>query len=472
MDNRPVLSESRILEWMVNAPRSWLLAFALVTLAGTIWLDWREPGVSLGVIYVVPMLPAALALGRGPILVFALILTLTRAAFLPAGPPLEILMRSLLAASAYSATGLLVVELVRGRLLALEQRRALEAQVRKRLEAETHLRALAESSPAAIFTLDESGLVLTANRATQELFAGSEETVVGQSIQPLLPALAAALQTPANAHAFRTAVQSEGRRLDGSTFVAHTWFSTYTTPIGRRLAAIAVDISEETREREEENLRQLGANQRIVAAAMSHEIRNVCSAIQLAHGRLARVPGLASDADYRALGELVEALGNISSTELAAYRQEIPAAAGLADILGIFRILAEPDWQAAGGSVVWRAPAHLPLVLGQSSGILQALINLAQNSLRVAGPAPKLEVTVELGADRVLVILQDSGPGVADPQALFQPFRSGTGQTGLGLHISRANLRSYGGDLRYEASPRGARFVLELALARQWEMTA
>ena len=54
---------------------------------------------------------------------------------------------------------------------------------------------------------------------------------------------------------------------------------------------------------------------------------------------------------------------------------------------------------------------------------------------------------------------------MADPSILFEPFKSETGHTGIGLYISRAILRSYGGDLKYEPSDRGATFLLELALA-------
>ena len=45
---------------------------------------------------------------------------------------------------------------------------------------------------------------------------------------------------------------------------------------------------------------------------------------------------------------------------------------------------------------------------------------------------------------------EDSGPGIAAPERLFQPFQQGAEGTGLGLYISRAVLRSYGGDLRFE----------------------
>jgi len=55
------------------------------------------------------------------------------------------------------------------------------------------------------------------------------------------------------------------------------------------------------------------------------------------------------------------------------------------------------------------------------------------------------------------------GPGVAAPERLFQPLQEGSEEAALGLYVSRAMLRSCGGDLRYEAQAAGACFVVELA---------
>jgi signal transduction histidine kinase len=48
---------------------------------------------------------------------------------------------------------------------------------------------------------------------------------------------------------------------------------------------------------------------------------------------------------------------------------------------------------------------------------------------------------------------------------LFQPFQKGADSTGLGLYLSRAFVRSFRGDLRYEPTAKGCCFVIELALA-------
>ena len=51
-----------------------------------------------------------------------------------------------------------------------------------------------------------------------------------------------------------------------------------------------------------------------------------------------------------------------------------------------------------------------------------------------------------LSEGKAVIGFQDSGPGIAFPEHLFQPFRHAADGTGLGLYVSRAVVRSYGGD--------------------------
>jgi signal transduction histidine kinase len=52
---------------------------------------------------------------------------------------------------------------------------------------------------------------------------------------------------------------------------------------------------------------------------------------------------------------------------------------------------------------------------------------------------------------------------------LFEPFQQGATSTGLGLYLSRALLRSFGGDLRYDPTVPACSFVIDLTVANAHE---
>jgi signal transduction histidine kinase len=131
------------------------------------------------------------------------------------------------------------------------------------------------------------------------------------------------------------------------------------------------------------------------------------------------------------------------------------------------RIVIEPGWREAGGKVRWVLPADSVRAIADPEGLLQAFLNLVQNSRRAVEGMPIRELTIAAARHngRVAVRFEDTGPGVAEPEKLFQPFQPGAEGTGLGLYITRAILRSYGGELRFEPSEHGSCFVVELETA-------
>ena len=135
------------------------------------------------------------------------------------------------------------------------------------------------------------------------------------------------------------------------------------------------------------------------------------------------------------------------------FLEEVP----LRQVLEDLRIIVEPDWNEIRGVLRWSLPHVIPVVLGQRHGLLQAFLNLAQNSRRAVADCPVRELHIDVAAagGRVMVRFRDSGSGISAPDTLFQPFRSGSLSSGMGLYVSRAILRNYGGDLRFEPGPAG-----------------
>jgi C4-dicarboxylate-specific signal transduction histidine kinase len=64
--------------------------------------------------------------------------------------------------------------------------------------------------------------------------------------------------------------------------------------------------------------------------------------------------------------------------------------------------------------------------------------------------------------ETVVVRFEDTGTGIANPENLFRPFQRDAQATGLGLYVSLALVKSFGGDLVYEPRERGCCFVVAL----------
>ena len=90
-----------------------------------------------------------------------------------------------------------------------------------------------------------------------------------------------------------------------------------------------------------------------------------------------------------------------------------------------------------------------------------------QNSERALEAAEEKSIAVSARANGkgVTIRVADSGPGIASPDGLFQPFQKGAEATGLGLYLSRAFVRSFRGELRHEPGAGGCVFAIELAAA-------
>ncbi len=433
--------------------------------------DWAiGNSVSLGILYILPMMLSGIVLRRPETIALGVFCALLRARFDVPSTQAEAVLRFAFASVSYSASGLFVIALVRNRRLVSEHLSRMQAEQALRREAEEQLRLLVASSPASILTVDERGTVIAANGAASSLFVIPESaSLVGRGIFDYVPVLADALRLDHTGEEFRTSAQCQARRDNGEPFLAEVWFSSYATPEGTRLAAIIVDASEELREREEENLRQLQKSNRITAAAVSHELRNLCGAVSLLCAHLKDRHALAQDDDFRGLDNLVKGLGKLASIELHSHAEEQagPNEVPLQRVLDDLRIVIAPDWQEIEGTVRWPSPTKLLTVAADYSGLLQVFLNLAQNSQRAVQQAEtrELEISVEVRGAWVHVRFRDTGPGIAFPERLFHVFQNGADGTGLGLYVSRAVVRTFGGELRFVPEDSGCCFVIELLVA-------
>lgn len=428
----------------------------------------------LGFLYLLPMLMVGRVLPPGQIAAVAALCTFLTELFdafawnLRTGLP-----RDVLYFAAFFCVGLFVCEINRNRQVVLQHLHEIELQRDARRHAEEQLRVLIESSPAAIVTTDSEGFVLMANEATHRMLALPSGSLPGRSIHRYFPSLSNISRRDTGQQLFRAVMQSRGQREDGEVFLADICFSTYRTDTESRMAAMILDASEELRTREESSLHQILAGSRIVVGALSHEIRNVCGAIAVVHENLSRSGLLARNKDFEALGNLVLALERIADVDLRQSTDQV-AEVDLSSVLEDLRIVITPSLREEDITDTWNLHPDLPPVWADRSNLLQVFLNLATNSVRALSQTNDrhLSITTTIEAHRILVEFTDTGGGVDHPEQLFHPFQQGAQSNGLGLYVSRAFMRSFGGELRYKALPGRACFVIELPPATHLSKTS
>jgi DNA-binding CsgD family transcriptional regulator len=104
-----------------------------------------------------------------------------------------------------------------------------------------------ETSPAAIITVNDRGVVELANGAADELMMPSEGHLSGQPIAAFVPDLQHALRRE-NGTRFRASMRCQLHRGNGETCAAEAWFSTYSEHGVPKLAAIIAEAGEERSE--------------------------------------------------------------------------------------------------------------------------------------------------------------------------------------------------------------------------------
>lgn len=208
-----------------------------------------------------------------------------------------------------------------------------------------------------------------------------------------------------------------------------------------------------------------------LSAALAHEIRNPIGVIHTAAALLEKSPDdIAKRTELlRMLREESLRVSALVQDFLHLSRQRPPELAQIDPIAPLERALSA-CLAGIEHVTVTRHYQHASAVIRADAGLLQqAWTNILNNALQAMGPSGgqlKLESTVE--SDRVLVTVEDSGPGVpaeAVPR-LFEPFfTTKVGGTGLGLAIAHTLIAANGGELSLVAAHApGACFAMQFPI--------
>jgi two-component system sensor kinase FixL len=378
------LTVKSLLGYLQSTPRG-VLTSAGILIAMIALIDWRvQANVYFGFLYVFPMLLVGTVLPGWLLPMVAIICTVLSAAFDPFPFALATdLPQDILLFCTLSGMALYSREVTVNRQRELENLQKIEKQIAARREVEEQLEFLIQSSPVAVLVMSTKGEILIGNSAAHHLFRVREGELVGRNIARYVPALSRVPSVEDASQTFRTEMECRGERANGDIFLANVYFSTFRTTMGLRLSALVLDVSEDLRDRTEYGLEQLKAGSRILAGAVSHEVRNVCSAIGVIYENLARNVSFGKNQDFEALGSLVETLKKIASLELGQGKRSFQAQiVDLNELIDDLLIVLEPYCAESNITVYWKIPERLPPVWADRHSLLQVFLNLIKNSQR------------------------------------------------------------------------------------------
>jgi PAS domain S-box-containing protein len=323
------------------------------------------------------------------------------------------------------------------------------------VEAGEMLRKVLEEVDLAIFAFDNAGALRLLNRAGERLLGQPAERLLGRAAKELrleevlhgIQPRTLELSHPGGTGRWelrRRVIRQEGFPLQ---------------------LVVLSDLSRALREEERQ------AWKRIIRV-LSHEINNSLAPIKSISGSLRSLLGrehapadLSEDVErgLQVIQGRAESLGRFMASYARLARLPQPVLRPV-DVSHLVRSVAQLET---------RLPVEVrdsPEVSVQADAdqLEQLLINLVRNAvdatLEAGGGAVRVRWRARNG--RLLLLVEDQGPGLADTTNLFVPFyTTKPGGSGIGLVLSRQIAEGHGGTLELEARPGGgarARLVLPL----------
>jgi two-component system nitrogen regulation sensor histidine kinase GlnL len=350
--------------------------------------------------------------------------------------------------------------------------------------------ALVHALPDPILVIDTDDRVRYVNTAAEQFFASGRDSLNRQSIQELT-----AFDSPIVDLIDRV-------RVNGVSIADHGM--ELTSPRGdTRRVDIHVGLLDETRRDillclRERTLadainRQLTSRDSVrsvtaMAAVLAHEVKNplagIRGAAQLLEGE--------TEGDGQSLARLIrDEVDRICTLveNMEVFADERPIEIeplNIHEVLDRVRRLVEAGATGKHLQFVERYDPSLPPVLGNRDQLIQALLNLVNNSaeaiidtggeitlitayrhgMRATVPGSKSSFNLPLE-----VAVRDNGPGIPDDVRanLFDAFVTGKrGGTGLGLALVAKIVRDHGGIIEFESGARRTEFRMRLPVASKF----
>ncbi len=369
----------------------------------------------------------------------------------------------------------------------ITERKQAEAALR---ESQARIQAILDTAVDGIITIDERGIVESANPAVQRLFGYPPAELIGRNISMLMPSphrerhdeyIARFLRT-GEARVIGTGREVEGLRRDGTTFPLELALSEVRSSEQRRFTGIIRDITE--RKQAEAALLRADALKDEFLANTSHELRTPLNGIiGIGQSMLDGATGLLTDEQRRNLAMVVASgrrLTNLVNDllDFSKLRHEtIDLRCRPTDPHALTELVL-----TVSRALVGRRPLRLfnrispdvPLVEVDEDRIQQILFNLVGNAIKFT-PSGVVEISASAADGWLHTTVSDTGIGIDHSQfvEIFKLFSQGDGSaareqggTGLGLAITKQLVELHGGTISVESQlGLGSKFTFSLPLS-------
>jgi len=205
-----------------------------------------------------------------------------------------------------------------------------------------------------------------------------------------------------------------------------------------------------------------------MAAGISHELNQPLAAIQSfsenAQVFLERRQPEKAAGNLGRIADLTTRMARIIKN-LRAFSKKEGEATGdvvLGKVIDDALEIADARLKAEGVALHWQQPEAEIVAQGGAVRLQQVVLNLISNAVDAmeGGANRRIEISVQESVGEAQIMLRDTGPGLAAPEKIFEPFyttkSTGNGDgMGLGLSISYGIVQSFGGAIKGENHPDG-----------------
>jgi PAS domain S-box-containing protein len=359
------------------------------------------------------------------------------------------------------------------------------------LEREAKLNAIFNAAIEGIITINETGIIVSLNSATETIFGYRQEELIGSKVTKIIPD-----DKEHNhdkhflnhlTHVLGQIRNVDGKRKDGSIVPLDISIANFSIDGSQYFTSIVRDVSSRKLKELEDKMHvdELAHVTRLglmgeMASGIAHEVNQPLTAI--ANYAQACLNFLQDKSpDLLKIGEILEKTNQQAlkagqiihrMRDFVSFKTSHRSSVDINELINTCLSFCNNDLQINGIKLTLNLAHQLPLVSIDSVQIEQVLLNLIRNSLDALLNLPdnkirELSIQTEINAENNIVIrLKDNGPGIPlnDQEKILKPFyTTKKAGMGMGLCICQSIVKAHDGALSFNSIPgKGTTFYFTL----------